>query len=236
MGQINLSNAQGRDALVSTVSVRPVMKVRYIDESGRQVTSKRLARATLDRDYPALLARFGSPEALSAALVDEDPEIDLEFYGSTLSGTKRVYLNEDNKLVHHVLQQEVVLLPDGSEKERRPLQTPDANVATEVPLRWTGKLFPKQEVYNKFVFSGLLQVTHVNGLTYDFLYGMAKELAEKQSLLLVGSGPKGTQPLVFMRGGTPFRGFLEGRIDGDRYALLLHLSNMELKAPKEGEA
>jgi hypothetical protein len=31
--------------------------------------------------------------------------------------------------------------------------------------------------------------------------------------------------------GTPYRGFLEGRIEGDKFILLLHLSNMELKKP-----
>jgi hypothetical protein len=29
--------------------------------------------------------------------------------------------------------------------------------------------------------------------------------------------------------GIPYRGFLEGRIDGEKYQLLLYLSNMELK-------
>jgi hypothetical protein len=30
----------------------------------------------------------------------------------------------------------------------------------------------------------------------------------------------------------PYRGFLEGRTRGDTYRLVLHLSNLELKAPK----
>jgi hypothetical protein len=36
--------------------------------------------------------------------------------------------------------------------------------------------------------------------------------------------------------GTPYRGFLEGRIDGENYILLLHLSNMELKLPATTKA
>jgi hypothetical protein len=31
-------------------------------------------------------------------------------------------------------------------------------------------------------------------------------------------------------GGTPYRAFLEGRVDGDKYALILRLTNMELKS------
>ena len=85
------------------------------------------------------------------------------------------------------------------------------------------------------MFAAKLQVVHVNGLTYDFLVEIAKELEQKESLLLVGAGPKSNQPLVFMRGGTPYRGFLEGRTQGDSYCLILHLSNLELRAPAASE-
>ena len=71
---------------------------------------------------------------------------------------------------------------------------------------------------------------HVNGLTYDFLFSMAKELEQSESLLLLGAGAKGAQPLVLTRGGQQYRGFLEGRTQGKKYCLILHLSNMELKA------
>jgi hypothetical protein len=60
---------------------------------------------------------------------------------------------------------------------------------------------------------------------------MAKELAEADSLMLLGAGKSGKDPLMFRRGSTPYRGFLEGRIDGEKYVLLLHLSKMELKTP-----
>ncbi len=48
---------------------------------------------------------------------------------------------------------------------------------------------------------------------------------------MMGAGTKGKDPLVFQTNGTPYRGFLEGRVDGAKYQLLLHLSNMELKRP-----
>lgn len=71
---------------------------------------------------------------------------------------------------------------------------------------------------------------HVNGLTYDFLFDMAKKLAEADAMMLVGGGQKGIEPLVMANGGTPYRAFLEGRVDGDKYALILRLTNMELKS------
>ena len=80
-----------------------------------------------------------------------------------------------------------------------------------------------------FIFSKKYQLRHVNGLTYDFLYDMAKQLDEKNALMLIGTGTKGTQPLIFHAGGVPYRGFLEGRIEGDTYCLILHLTNLEMK-------
>ena len=74
------------------------------------------------------------------------------------------------------------------------------------------------------------QVQHVNGLTYDFLFDMAKKLADADAMMLVGGGQKGIEPLVMANGGTPYRAFLEGRVDGDKYALILRLTNMELKS------
>jgi len=58
---------------------------------------------------------------------------------------------------------------------------------------------------------------------------MAKELEDKKSFLLLGSGKKGTGPVVFQEGGQSFRVFLEGRTQGKEYMLLMHLSNLELK-------
>ena len=111
----------------------------------------------------------------------------------------------------------------------------DTNLTGDIPLRWSGVFIPKDEAVRKFVFSGKAQLHHVNGLTFDFLYDMAKELEERGSLMLLGAGPKSTQPLILRRGGTPYRGFLEGRTDGDRYCLVLHFSNLELKCPKPAD-
>lgn len=55
-----------------------------------------------------------------------------------------------------------------------------------------------------------------------------KNIAGK--FVLVGGGQKDIEPLVMANGGTPYRAFLEGRVDGDKYALILRLTNMELKS------
>jgi hypothetical protein len=127
----------------------------------------------------------------------------------------------------------VVKNPDGTVRERRPRRKEPQNINTDVPLKWTGKFIKKRDAVNRFVFTNKKQLIHVNGLTYDFLYDMAKTLHQKDSLLLVRGGENGDKPIVMNRGGRPYNGFLEGRVKGDSYCLILHLSNMELKRPKE---
>jgi hypothetical protein len=90
-------------------------------------------------------------------------------------------------------------------------------------------MFAKNQALRKFVFSRTYQLRHVNGLTFDFLYEMAKKLHDSNSMMLLGGGEKGNAPLVMTNNGTPYRGFLEGRINGDSFCLLLHLTNLELK-------
>ncbi len=229
MGTINLSNSKGRDAVVGAQSVVKALKVRWLDEQGRQIQSSRVRKADLAHDLAALEAQAGGRDRIAQALIDGDPEVDIESFGSFLKETSRVFIDPDGKIVHKVKQFEVIKNPDGTERERRPRKVSQPNAATETPLKWSGKLMKKKEVYNKFVFASKRQIVHINGLTYDFLYGMAKDLEASDSLLLLGAGKKRNEPLVLQRGGQQFRGFLEGRTQGDRYCLILHLSNMELK-------
>ncbi len=231
MGTINISNSKGRDAVVNTQSARIPVRVRWVDAQGRQASTVRLLKSTLRRDIRALEKSAGGMDKVAQSLVGGDPEVDIEIFGRSLRETSRVFIDPDGQIVHKVTQFEIVRNPDGSERERRPRKIAQPNTATETPLKWSGKLMKKAEVYNRFVFASKLQVVHVNGLTYDFLFGMARELEEQESLLLLGAGPKANQPLVFMRGGSAYRGFLEGRTQGERYCLVLHLSNMELKVP-----
>jgi hypothetical protein len=77
--------------------------------------------------------------------------------------------------------------------------------------------------------TGATQPQAVDVLTFDFLMDLAKELSEKDSMMMLGAGAKGTDPLVFQDGGKSYRAFLEGRVKEDGFVLLMHLSNLELK-------
>jgi hypothetical protein len=231
MPEINLANEKGRDATVNFENVRRAPRVRWVDSDGKQAASVRVLKSTLAQSLEEIQGD-DDLQSVSRKLIDADPEVDIEMVGSTIQGTRKVFLDADRKIMHAVRQEEVLRNPDGTERERRPLRILEQNLCTETPLKWTGKFFKKSQVFNRFVFQRKLQIVHVNGLTFDFLYGMAKELESKDSVMLVAGGAKGNEPLVMRRGATPCRGFLEGRTKGDEYCLLLHLSSMELKAPK----
>src|SRR5439155_26011266 len=147
MPEISLFNSKGRDAQVMAESVRVPVRVRWLDSHGRQATSARLLKGTLDRDYDALLAKAGAPEKVAAALIAGDPEIDIEAAGRFLRDTSRVFVNSERQIVHSVTVLEIVRNPDGTEKLRRPRKSPPPNVAAEQPLAWSGKLLPKREVF-----------------------------------------------------------------------------------------
>ncbi len=230
MANINLTDSRKRDAVVKAESVSIKNPVRYIGPKGGASYTRKVLKATVDHDYDNMLALAkGDTEKLAKLLVEGDPEVDPELFGRFLWNVSRVYINEDEAVTYRIQQHELIYTPDGELKERRQRERAEANVDSEIPLRWTGKKIPRGEAIRKYVFSSKLQIVHINGLTYDFLYGMAKELHEMDSLMLLGGGKKGKQPLIFRRGSTPYRGFLEGRIKGERYILLLHLSNTELR-------
>ena len=88
----------------------------------------------------------------------------------------------------------------------------------------------RKDAVRKFVFSRTLQLWHSDGLSFEFLYNIAKDLDDNDEMMLVGAGAKGRDPLIFQNNGLPWRGFLEGRIQDDSYAFLLRLSNLELKS------
>ena len=83
----------------------------------------------------------------------------------------------------------------------------------------------------RFAFRRRLQLRHTDGLSYDYLYEIAKELEASEALMLLGAGEKGSGALIFQANGRAYRGFLEGRTKGKAYQLMLHLSDMELKQP-----
>lgn len=227
MRTINISNSKARNAQVGFELQPAKPSVSYVRCDGKKHSNIRLLKSTARCTVTGLTSRLG--EDLTDELIASDPEIDIERVGMILQGVKRVFLSDNGSVACQVKREQVFYTPEGIEKESHPYHTPSANINTDRPLRWTGKLIPKTKAARMFVFVRKYQLRHINGLTYDFLFDMARQLEEQNCLMLIGAGEKGIAPLVIAGGGTPYRAFLEGRTDGDKYCLILHLTNLELK-------
>ncbi len=229
VNSIHIANSKGRDATVGLALVKadPSPKMGL---PGVKIAFRRYLAASETGTNEAMKAKLGNDYA--EALIKGDPEVDLELVGKTIEQTQAVYLDGKGSLMFADPKfLEVVTNPDGSEKERRDPVDTESNVDASVPVHWTGKKIPLSDAVRRFAFRRNLQLQHVDGLTYDYLYAMAKELEEASVLMLVGTGEKGSGPLIFQANGRAYRGFLEGKTKGKSYRLILHLSEMELKAP-----
>lgn len=231
--KISLADAKKRDAAVEMVSPARPERVRWIDaEDGAPLRLERLIKATEKTSHEALMAAHrGDVAALGKALVEGDPEIDLDQVGRRLGTATRVHVAPDGNVLYAARVLQVVTAPDGAEKSRADFVDVEATVGEDLPpVLWSGRLVSIEQVVRRYALVRKVQLRHVNGLTFDFLFDMASALEKEGKLLQVGAGPKAQQPLIFTTNGAPFRGFLEGRTSGDSYLLVLHLSNLELKA------
>jgi len=229
MRKIHLMNEASRDAtiIIDTVKTKPGPTMGV---PGKKLAFRRYLAATDTGLHAALIAAHG--EDYAKALIEGDPEIDIEQVGKLLTDTSPVFLSSSGEVLHVSPNlTDVIFGPAGDERERKEATNTPGNVNDDTPVRWTGRKLPRAKAITSFAFRRTIGVKHVDGLTYDFLFAMAKQLDEEDAMVMLGGGAKGKEPLIFQENGTPYRGFLEGRVDGTRYKLLLHLSNLELRVP-----
>jgi hypothetical protein len=229
-----ISDDKKRDAQVEMATAPKPPRPRTVAVDGRAVRSELLVKATEGHTLEALQARHPTGLELARALAVGDPEIDLDNAGRRVGEVDRVWMTRSGRVLYSARFLQVVLDASGAEKSRQEFIDVEATVSEESPLPWSGRLFPIADVVHKFALVRKLQLRHVNGLTFDFLYGLAKTLQDAGKMALIGAGGKGVGPLIFQTNGSPYRGFLGGRVEADAYRLVLHLSNLELKGvPRE---
>lgn len=233
---ISITDDRRRDAQISLESPRRAERARFVGQEGQPAATDRLIRGVDATSLDTLLRRFGDANAVSKALVAGDPEIATELVGRRMGEASRIWIRRDGEILYAARVLRVISNPSGEEISREDFVDVEATISEDgPPLSWSGRLMSLEDAVKRFVFTRKVQLKHINGLTFDFLYDMAKTLQDAGKLVYVGSGSKGQDPLIFQVNGTPYRGFLEGRVDGERYRLVLHLSNQELKAPKKAE-
>jgi hypothetical protein len=227
--RINLADQKGRNSEITFAGISEKASIKTVTKDGKDIRTLRLLKFPANKSYEGLMKRFGDAEKIADAILKDDPEIDLYLSGKFIESSSKLYLDKNLKPVYKIKKIEKVFKPDGSLVEERSVKETVSNVLLEAPVRMSGKLFSKKDLLHKFVLGKKYQLSHNNGLTFDFLYSIAKELEENNSLMLIGAGSKGMEPLVFQEGGKAYRAFLEGRTKDDKYCLIIHLSNMELK-------
>ncbi len=230
--KIRLADPRGREATVLLVPRQKTSDVSYTDSSGSPVRFTRRIKATETTNYSALLSQYDDPDSLAQALIDGDPEIDVQTVGRDAGPCDRVYVGENGQPLFSTRIIEVIHDRNGNEIARHEPENIPSNLVPDAPPQWSGKLIPQMDAIRQYAFTRVYQIRHSNGLEFDFLFGLARYLEECNSMALVGSGPKGTGPLILERNGIPMKGFLEGRTKGDRYRLVLHLAAFELKRPE----
>ena len=229
--RIWIADHRGRNAVVVLVPRRrAAAPLGHRDATGAPVRFSRCIKSTAN--FESLSRRYGNPEALTRALADGDPELDLEVAGRETGACDRVYVDHDGKPLYSATMLEVICDRDGNGIQRRPPELVPANLVPDCAPVWSGKLLSCREAIAYFAFTRAYQVRHGNALEYDFLFGLAAHLEQRESLVLVGSGPRGIGPLIPERNALPMKGFLAGKTQGDAYRLLLYLAAFELRNPE----
>jgi len=226
--EIHLANEKNRDANVRFVSLNREPDPTFSYQN-KPIQNIKLLINDERTNEQNLQAKFKNK--LTDEIISNDVDIDVEFAGKIVGDIDRIFLNSKSEILYHPPKiKEIVFNEKGEEVKTQNPSEIIPNVRDDTPpLKWTGKFFKREEVLQKFVFSKSTQLKHVDGLTFEFLFEMAKKLDEKKSLILLGGGKTGKDPLIFQSNGLPHRGFLDGRVKGKEYQLMLRLSNLELK-------
>ena len=230
---IKIEDANKRDAEITFKSVKSGDLIYLALENGEKPINKRVIKSTSENSIEHLIGKNEPTQedynSFSEKLMENDSEIDFELFGKYVDKTDKIYTNTDLKPVYNVTITVQILNTEGELVEEKEQTFNKSNINGDSIVRWTGKYIPKNKIYNKIVLSSKYQLKHINGLTFDFLFNVAKDLHEKDSLMMLGGG-KGNEPLTINDGGRPYRAFLEGKVKENSYCLIMHFSNQEYKA------
>ena len=226
--EIHIANEKKRDANVRFVSLIKESDPKFAYK-GKSIKNSRLLISSDETSEDNLIKKFKNK--LAQKILEEDVDLDIEYAGKYIGDIDRILFNSKNEILYSPPKiKEVFFIKEGKEIKKQNPREIVPNVRDDTPpLKWTGKFFKREEILKKFVITKSIQLRHVDGLTFEFLYDMAKTLDSKKSLMFIGGGKSGKDPLIFQTNGNPYRGFIDGRIKKKQYQLILRLSNMELK-------
>ncbi|MEZ4461113.1 MAG: hypothetical protein R3E66_15600 [bacterium] len=176
---IKISDDKKRDADIQIEGIKGKARLKWVNARNQPVQSERLIKATEDHTYDALLKKFGDDNKLALALVDADPEIPFDKAGRRVGSSDRVWIRQDGSVLYCARTLLVRTDATGEEIERSDFVDVEATVGDDKILPWTGRMFSRNEIVHKFAVIRKIRLRHINGLTFDFLYEIAKTLQEQ---------------------------------------------------------
>lgn len=178
MKLISIGDGRGKNAMVG---IAPYYRKIEKEEKSTAI-SHRIIKTSLKTNISALEEEAeGDDDMLFQNLIKSDPEIDLKEEGRFTGKLHYTYADEKNELVSNVRFQEQIFYSDGKLRKQRTFNTTEANIQNEtLPIRWTGVTIPVYEAMRRYIFTHTYQLFHTNGLTYSFLFDLAKQLHEKK--------------------------------------------------------
>lgn len=172
-------------------------------------------------------------------LKDNDKEINFEECGRHIKDLRIVTVDQNYTPVFNY---KLVKKKEEISKDYFPTK---ANVNVEkMPLILLYKdLTSKKEAFEKYIFTKNYYIKQMNRNQYKDLYFLAEKLANSNKMMRVKAlsesmeelNPKIKGNAIIIKGsGKPYPiAFIEGRIEGDKYALILHLAFRESKIPEK---
>jgi hypothetical protein len=225
---------ENTDADLDLIPTHREIPIKKVSSEGEKIINQRYIIYDIYKRKDILLKE----ENLFEKLKDTDEEIDIELTGKYIKSTNRITVNKNFEPVYNYRMYDVLYQPDGSIKERVHQQTV-GNINHATPVRITDDLHDKKALIRRYIFRKSYNITHSNGLTFKFLYDIAKKLHDVGKFARVETFDPKTKkraPLILYDGGRKFpRAFLEGKIKENSYCLMLHVSDQEFIIPKEQE-
>ena len=156
MRKFHLTNEQGLNAMVRYGSLRPEDPP-ALGINGKAALFRRYLSATEAGLHEALAAEHG--EDYGQALIDGDPEIDMEAVGQRIANTQVVYLSSSGEVMYYPPKTvELILDPKGQEKDRRAPENVEANINENIPVAWSGRRMKRVDALQRFCISLLLML------------------------------------------------------------------------------
>lgn len=240
MKKIAIQDKKMRSAIVGYESATETGRQKTESHKVRRV--KTLPEKRYDRVFCDENGKLKDDADIFRQFIQTNSEIDFEKTGCEIKHLQRFYTDRNGEPANGIWFEETIFDKDGNVKDCHPLEKKQGNV-TDVsnPLQWTNKYISCEVAAKKYVFTQIYRICHVDSLTFDFLYDIARDLEEHNAVMYMGMGETGDEPVVFREGGKPYRVFLKGKTDKNNYSLrygtsgkrwfdlLLLLSEMEYK-------